>query len=81
MAMLTTIEDPVNLHTSTEMRLGSIVTHRYDHGSHGLVVEIFTKNAVKVLWSKFSQKNVVFHKRHSEVLQAVVKSISIDLEV
>jgi hypothetical protein len=24
---------------------------------------------------------VVFHKRHSEVLQAVVKSISIDLEV
>ncbi len=79
--MLTSIEDPINLRASAEMRLGSIVNHRYDPGSHGMVVEVFTKNAVRVLWSKFSQKNVVFHKRHSEVLQAVVNSISIDLEV
>jgi len=81
MTMLTTIEDPHSLLTSSEMRLGSIVTHRYDPGSHGLVVEVFTKNAVKVLWSKYSRKNVVFHKRHTEVLKAVVNSISVDLEV
>jgi hypothetical protein len=81
MDLLTTIEDPTDLKTGYAMNLGSIVSHRYDPGSHGLVVEVFTKNAVKVLWSKYSRKNVVFHKRHSEVLQAVVKSISVDLEV
>jgi hypothetical protein len=53
MAMLTSIEDPHSLLTSSEMRLGSIVTHRYDPNSHGMVVEVFTKNSVKVLWSKY----------------------------
>lgn len=76
--MLTTIEDPANLHTSTEMRLGSIVTHRYDHGSHGLVVEVFTRNAVKVLWSKYSQKITVLRKFRETMITAVYPSQGYD---
>ena len=81
MDLLTTIEDPTDLKTGYAMNLGAVVSHRYDPGSHGLVVEVFTKNAVKVLWSKYSRKSVVFHKRHTEVLKAVVNSISVDLEI
>lgn len=81
MDLLTTIEDPTELETNFTMNLGSVVAHRYDPGSLGLVVEIFTANAVKVLWSKYSRKNVVFHKRHREVLKAAIDSISVELEV
>jgi hypothetical protein len=74
MAMLTSIEDPHSLLTSSEMRLGSIVTHRYDPNSHGLVVEVFTKNAVKVLWSKYSRKNVVLRRFRESMVAATYPS-------